>query len=61
MGDEADADWQDGLIEWGRESATPSWYCEPCAVEVYERTCPHCGKTEREPTMRKRKYPCTAS
>lgn len=20
-----------------------SWYCEPCAVEVYERRCPHCG------------------
>lgn len=22
-----------------------SWYCEPCAVEVYDRTCLHCGKT----------------
>lgn len=21
-----------------------SWYCEPCAVAVYERRCPHCGK-----------------
>ena len=21
MGDEADADWQDGLVEWGREDA----------------------------------------
>jgi predicted RNA-binding protein with PUA domain len=50
MGDEADADWQDGLIEWGHENATPSWYCEPCAVEVYDRRCPHCGKTERERT-----------
>lgn len=33
----------------------PSWYCEPCAVEVYpnqetgqQRRCPHCGKTKRE-------------
>jgi hypothetical protein len=48
MGDEADADWQEGLIEAGRESAAPSWYCEPCAVEVYVLRCPHCGKTERE-------------
>lgn len=27
----------------------PSWWCDPCKVEVYRRTCPHCGKTEREP------------
>lgn len=26
----------------------PSWYCEPCEVEVYARTCPHCGKTKRQ-------------
>lgn len=25
-----------------------SWYCEPCAVEVYERRCPHCGKLQNE-------------
>lgn len=25
-----------------------SWYCEPCAVEVYERRCPHCGKLEKD-------------
>lgn len=25
-----------------------SWFCDPCKVEVYERRCPHCGKTERE-------------
>ena len=27
-----------------------SWYCDQCCVEVYERRCPHCGKTEREKT-----------
>lgn len=26
----------------------PSWYCEPCAVEVYALRCQHCGKTKRE-------------
>jgi hypothetical protein len=26
----------------------PSWYCEPCAVEVYALHCQHCGKTKRE-------------
>lgn len=26
--------------------AIESWYCEPCAVAVYERRCPHCGKLE---------------
>lgn len=25
-----------------------SWFCESCKVEVYERRCPHCGKTKRE-------------
>lgn len=25
-----------------------SWYCEQCAVEVYERRCPHCGKLEKD-------------
>lgn len=25
-----------------------SWYCEPCAVEVYDRVCKICGKTERQ-------------
>lgn len=28
--------------------APTSWYCEPCAVEVYARACPHCGKTKRQ-------------
>jgi hypothetical protein len=28
MGDEADADWQDGLVEWGREDAAPK--CDKC-------------------------------
>jgi len=28
----------------------PSWYCYPCAVEVYALRCPHCGKTKREKT-----------
>ena len=27
-----------------------SWYCVPCAVEVYDRRCPHCGKLERDKT-----------
>ena len=54
MGEEADADWQDGLVEWGIEDAKryygqqKSWYCEHCAVEVYDRTCVHCGKTRRQ-------------
>lgn len=25
-----------------------SWWCEKCSVEVYDRRCPHCGKTKRE-------------
>jgi hypothetical protein len=46
-------------IEWCREHsqgehlrylAQRSWFCDPCKVEVYERRCPHCGKTERERT-----------
>jgi predicted RNA-binding protein with PUA domain len=24
------------------------WYCDQCHVAVYERRCPHCGKTKRE-------------
>lgn len=52
MGEEADADWQEGLVEWGIEDAKrvhgQSWYCEPCAVEVYDRVCRHCGKTRRQ-------------
>lgn len=28
--------------------ALRSWYCEPCAVEVYQLRCPHCGKSKRE-------------
>gem|GEM_PF-6690130 len=27
-------------------SDTRSWYCHKCAVEVYDRRCPHCGKLE---------------
>lgn len=30
------------------EPPRDSWYCDQCAVEVYERRCPHCGKTRRE-------------
>lgn len=26
----------------------PSWYCEPCSVEVYASCCPHCGKAEED-------------
>lgn len=52
MGEEADADWQAGLIEWGIEDTKralgQSWYCESCAVEVYQLRCVHCGKTKRE-------------
>lgn len=51
MGDEADADWQAGLAEWGADDtrrALRSWYCDQCAVEVYALRCPHCGKTKRE-------------
>lgn len=53
MGEEADADWEAGLIEQGRENAlrqigNAHWYCDQCAVEVYDRTCPHCGKTKRQ-------------
>jgi predicted RNA-binding protein with PUA domain len=50
MGDEADADWEAGLIEAGIEDTRRalSWYCEQCAVEVYQTRCRHCGKTRRE-------------
>lgn len=30
------------------EPKQESWYCEPCAVEVYSLRCSHCGKTKRE-------------
>jgi len=45
MGDEADADWQDGLIEWGRESAGP------------ER-CPTCGRSDAEYGRKSRPWRC---
>lgn len=40
----------DLLIEaWMAQKNRPSsWYCEPCAVEVYQLRCVHCGKTKRE-------------
>lgn len=25
-----------------------SWYCHPCATEVYDLRCSTCGKTKRE-------------
>lgn len=27
-----------------------NWYCDPCAVVVRERRCPHCGKLEQDLT-----------
>lgn len=43
-----------GLTYVGPQMTTnttaPSWYCDQCHVEVYDRRCPHCGKTEREPS-----------
>ena len=51
MGDEADADWEHGMIEAGREAARPaqrSWWCDQCSVEVYQLRCIHCGKSKRE-------------
>lgn len=39
---------EDRTIYGGWPDMAPSWYCEPCAVEVYERRCPHCGKLERD-------------
>jgi hypothetical protein len=42
----------DDAIETSREMklilSRRSWYCEPCAIEVYQPRCPHCGKTHRE-------------
>lgn len=34
----------------GRKEAKKieSWYCECCAVEVYQYRCKHCGKSELE-------------
>jgi hypothetical protein len=58
-----DADWRFVALEMKRcakcaieqsqerqqlEQALQSWYCEPCAVEVYDLRCTHCGKTKRE-------------
>lgn len=37
------------ILSAPRETVNRSWYCDQCHVEVYERRCPHCGKTEREP------------
>ena len=40
----------------GREIASPpdhplnSWYCSPCAKEVYTWRCPVCGKSKEEKT-----------
>lgn len=50
MGEEADADWQAGLVEWGIMDSKKqrSWWCDQCSVEVYDRRCVHCGKTKRE-------------
>lgn len=45
------ADEESFLTKWERViKAMPlrSWYCEPCAVEVYDRICQHCGKTKRQ-------------
>lgn len=36
--------------ERGVPSEPPSWWCEPCKVEVYARRCPHCGKLEKDRT-----------
>jgi rubrerythrin len=33
-----------------RDEKPGSWYCEPCAVAVYDRRCPRCGKLERDKT-----------
>lgn len=27
-----------------------SWYCDQCAVEVYDRRCQHCGKLKGDKT-----------
>jgi hypothetical protein len=54
MGEEADADWQDGLVEWGREDANSSildqaWRRERrpdrrCAHgKLFTESCPGCG------------------
>lgn len=31
-----------------KERATYSWYCNNCAVEVYQYRCKYCGKSELE-------------
>lgn len=32
----------------GKKLTEESWYCEPCAVEVYQYRCKYCGKNENE-------------
>lgn len=39
-----------GLFAGCSGRAAESWYCERCAVEVYERRCPHCGKLKGDRT-----------
>jgi len=38
------------LQQWPDPDAPPSksWWCEPCAVEVHDRRCVHCGKLKSE-------------
>lgn len=31
-----------------KEIRNESWYCDQCAVEVYQYRCKHCGKSETE-------------
>jgi rubrerythrin len=33
---------------FNKKPSQKSWYCDQCHVEVYERRCPHCGKTKNE-------------
>ncbi len=44
MGDEADADWQNGLIEWGRNMSAEH--------------CPTCGRTDAEYNRKSRPWRC---
>lgn len=36
------------LAQTNPQGPEPSWYCDQCQIEVYERRCPHCGKTWKE-------------
>lgn len=47
MGDEADADWQDGLVEWGREDT----------MKALGR-CPTCGRSDAEYSRKSRPWRC---